>query len=141
MKTFFFGDCLKNFCEDVFFWRALAHVSLVLGLGLERSCPWPQEGLSSEELSLALTSDFFVSLALTSSLVFSTPPLENSLAASGCATEHQPSLVIPLTVHFPANPLHDQLSSQNSPCPTCFSIRKQNDLKSLPVALLRMVAP
>ena len=43
----------------------------VLGLGLERSCPWRREGLSSERLSLA--SDFFVSLA--SSLVSSTPPL------------------------------------------------------------------
>ena len=26
-------------------------------------CPWPREGLFSEGLSLALTSDFFVSLA------------------------------------------------------------------------------
>ena len=38
VKTFFFfnvfGDRLKNFCEDLFFlfWRALALVSLVLGL-------------------------------------------------------------------------------------------------------------
>ena len=36
-----------------------------LGLGLEHSCPWPREGLSSERLSLALAS----------SLVSSTPPL------------------------------------------------------------------
>ena len=75
-KTFFRGDRLKNFCEDFFFfffWRALALVSLVLGL--EHSCPWPRECLSSERLFLALASDFFVSLALTSSLVFSTPPL------------------------------------------------------------------
>ena len=52
-------------------------MSLVLGLGLEHSCPWPREGLSSERLSLALAlaSDFFVSLALASSLVSSTPPL------------------------------------------------------------------
>ena len=42
-----------------------------LVLGLEHSCPWPQECLSSIRLSLA--SDFFVSLA--SSLVSSTPPL------------------------------------------------------------------
>ena len=50
-------------------------MSLVLGLGLEHSCPWPRESLSSERLSLAL--DFFVSLALVlaSSLVSSTPPL------------------------------------------------------------------
>ena len=101
-KTFFCGDRLKNFCEDLFFfeiawkifvktfffflrspekflwrpfafffWRALALESLVLGLGLEHSCPWPREVLSSERLSLA--SDFFLSLA--SSLVSSTPTL------------------------------------------------------------------
>ena len=66
LKTFFFGDRLKNFCEDLFFffWRALALVSLVLGLGLEHSCPWPRECLSSERLSLALTSDFFCVLGL-----------------------------------------------------------------------------
>ena len=48
-KTIFCGDRLKNFCEDLFFffWRALALVSLVLGLGLEHSCPWPRECLSS----------------------------------------------------------------------------------------------
>ena len=50
MKTFFF------------FWRALAVVSLVLGLGLEHSCPWPRECLSSERLSLA--SDLFCVLGL-----------------------------------------------------------------------------
>ena len=33
-------------------------VSLVLGLGLEHSCPWPRECLSSKRLSLA--SDFFL---------------------------------------------------------------------------------
>ena len=54
---------MKNFCEDLyFFWRALALVSLVFGLGLEHSCPWPREGLSSERLSLA--SDFFCVLGL-----------------------------------------------------------------------------
>ena len=77
-KTFFHGDRLKNFCEDLFFleiaknfcedlfflWRALALVSLVLGLGLEHSCPWPRECLSSERLSLALASDFFCVLGL-----------------------------------------------------------------------------
>ena len=44
-------------------------------------CPWPwfRASLSSERLSLALTlaSDFFVSLALASSFVSSTPPLSN----------------------------------------------------------------
>ena len=39
-------------------------VSLVLGLGLEHSCPWPREYLSSERLSLALASDFFCVLGL-----------------------------------------------------------------------------
>ena len=84
VKTFFFffGDRLKNFCEDLFFFffrRALELVSLVLGLGLEHSCPWPRECLSSERLSLALAlaSDFFVSLALAWSLVSSTPPLHH----------------------------------------------------------------
>ena len=58
---FFFGDRLKNFCEDLFFfWRALA----LCVLGLEHSCPWPRECLSSERLSLALASDFFCVLGL-----------------------------------------------------------------------------
>ena len=48
--------------KTFFFWRALALVSLVLGLGLEHSCPWPRECLSSERLSLAL--DFFCVLGL-----------------------------------------------------------------------------
>ena len=41
-------------------------MSLVLGLGLEHSCPWPRECLSSERLSLALAlaSDFFCVLGL-----------------------------------------------------------------------------
>ena len=55
MKTFFF-----------FFGEHLRFVSLVLGLGLEHSCPWPRECLSSERLSLALAlaSDFFCVLGL-----------------------------------------------------------------------------
>ena len=79
MKTFFFFFFLEIAGKIsvktyfFFFWRALALVSLVLGLGLEHSYPWPRECLSSERLSLALASDFFVSLA--SSLVSSTPPL------------------------------------------------------------------
>ena len=48
----------KKFWRPFFFWRTLAAVSLVLGLGLEHSCPWPQEGLFSERLSLALASEF-----------------------------------------------------------------------------------
>ena len=66
---FFFGGRLKNFCEDLFFFffgEHLRFVSLVLGLGLEHSCPWPRECLSSERLSLALAlaSDFFCVLGL-----------------------------------------------------------------------------
>ena len=49
-------------------------MSLVLGLGLEHSCPWPRECLSSERLSLALDFFVFLALALASSLVSSTPP-------------------------------------------------------------------
>ena len=64
-KTVFCEDRLKNFCEDLFFFRrALALVSLVLGLSLEHSCPWPRECLSSKRLSLALASDFFCVLGL-----------------------------------------------------------------------------
>ena len=52
--------------KDLFFRRTLAAVSLVLGLGLEHSCPWPREGMSSKRLSLALAlaSDFFCVLGL-----------------------------------------------------------------------------
>ena len=67
LKTFF---CLKKFFQDlffeipwkkflkIFFWRTLAPVSLLLGLGLDRVCPW------------SWLRNFFVSLA--SSLVTST---------------------------------------------------------------------
>ena len=55
-------DRLKKNFEDLFFWRTLASVSLVLGL--ERVYPWPRS--------------FFVSLALASSLVSSTPPLSRT---------------------------------------------------------------
>ena len=49
---------LKKIFEDLFFLRTLAPVSLVLGLGLEHSCPWPREVLSSERLSLASRGSF-----------------------------------------------------------------------------------
>ena len=88
-KTFFCGDRLKNFCEDLFFWRSpekflrrlfffgehlcLCSWSLALAssnpvLGFEsvcprKGCPWPWPRI------------FFVSLALALSLVSSTPPL------------------------------------------------------------------
>ena len=61
---FFFLKSPEKFLWRPFFWRALALVSLVLGLGLEHSCPWPRECLSSERLSLALASDFFCVLGL-----------------------------------------------------------------------------
>ena len=60
-KHFFVKIAWKIFVKTFFFffvWRALVLVSLVLGLGLEHSCPWPRECLSSERLSLALASDF-----------------------------------------------------------------------------------
>ena len=75
---FFFGDRLKNFCEDLFFLEStcalcpwsLALASSIPVLGLEsvcprKGCPWPWPW----------PRIFFVSLALASSLVSSTPPL------------------------------------------------------------------
>ena len=61
----------KNF-EDFFCGKHLRLWSLVLGLGLEHSCPWPWEGLSSERLSLALASDFFCVLGLEPCVLDST---------------------------------------------------------------------
>ena len=63
----FFWDCLKKIFWKPFFWRTLAPVSLVLGLGLERICPWPWPRI------------FFVFLTLASSLVSSTPPVMLSM--------------------------------------------------------------
>ena len=74
-KTFFRGDRLKHFCEDLFLFFgehlrlcpwSLALASSIPVLGLEsvcprKGCPWPWPRI------------FFVSLA--SSLVSSTPPL------------------------------------------------------------------
>ena len=62
-KRFFVEIAWKIFVKTFFFFRrALALVSLVLGL--EHTCPWPRECLSSERLSLALASDFFCVLGL-----------------------------------------------------------------------------
>ena len=75
VKTFFFfflRSPEKFLWRPFFFWRALALVSLVLGLGLEPSCPWPRECLSSERLSLALASDFFCVLGLKPCILDST---------------------------------------------------------------------
>ena len=64
-KRVFVEIACKIFVKTFFFfWRALALVSLVLGFGLEHSCPWPRECLSSKRLSLALASDFFCVLGL-----------------------------------------------------------------------------
>ena len=62
-RPFFLRSPEKKFWRPIFFlfWRTLASVSLVLGLGLERVCPWPR--------------NFFGSMAFASSLVSSTPPL------------------------------------------------------------------
>ena len=76
-KRLFCGDRLKNFCEDLFFffgehlgWCPWSLASSIPVLGLEsvcprKGCPWPWI--------------FFVSLALASSLVSSTPPLIETL--------------------------------------------------------------
>ena len=59
----FFGDRLKSdFWRSFFFLRT--HAACVLGLGLEHSCPWPRQSLSSEGLSLAFASDFLFVLGL-----------------------------------------------------------------------------
>ena len=77
VKTFFF----------FFFGEHLRFVSLVLGLGLEHSCPWPRECLSSERLSLALASDFFCVLGLG---------LEPCVLDSTSATNFSVKFVFPL---------------------------------------------
>ena len=79
---FFFGVRPKNFCEDLFFFgehlrlcpSSLALASSIPFLGLEsvcprKGCPWPRI--------------FFVSLALASSLVSSTPPLQKGTGTGG----------------------------------------------------------
>ena len=60
-----------------------------LVLGLEHSCPWPRECLSSERLSLALASDFFCVLGLepcvldsTSALYFAVAKIMHSLSVA-----------------------------------------------------------
>ena len=61
----FFKIAWKNFFKTFFFWRTLAPVSMVLGLDLERVCPWPWP------------RNFFVSLG--SRLVSSTPPMARTV--------------------------------------------------------------
>ena len=87
---FFFGDRLKNFCEDLFFWRA--HLRL---------CPWPWPQailfLASRVFVLGKAvlglGFFFVSLALVSSLVSSTPPLFFGLVVKLGQAENVPKNV------------------------------------------------
>ena len=58
-EDLFFEIARKKFLKTIFFLENTCFC--VLGLGLERICSWPR--------------NFFVSLALASSLVSSTPPL------------------------------------------------------------------
>ena len=65
VKTFFFWRSPEKFLWRPFFFFFGEHLRFVsLVLGLEHSCPWPRECLSSERLSLALASDFFCVLGL-----------------------------------------------------------------------------
>ena len=87
-KTFFHGDRLKNFCEDLLFleiiWKIFVKTFFFFGEHL-RLCPWslalassiPVLGLESvcPQKGCPWPRIFFVSLALASSLVSSTPPL------------------------------------------------------------------
>ena len=57
-KRFLVGIAWKIFVKTFFFWRALALVPLVLGL--EHSCPWHRECLSSERLFFGLGLGFFL---------------------------------------------------------------------------------
>ena len=90
VKTFFFF--LRS--PEKFLWRPfffffgehLRFVSLVLGLGLEHSCPWPRECLSSERLSFALASDFFCVLGLGLE-----PCVLDSTSAKDSLSEDRPS--------------------------------------------------
>ena len=70
-------------CEDLFFFgEHVRGVFLVFGLGLEHSCPWPLEGLSLEFQKVSSWPwpwILFVSLALASSFVSSTPSLVQML--------------------------------------------------------------
>ena len=70
-RRFLLENAWKFFWRP-FFWRALAPVSLVHGLGLEHSCPWPRECLSSEGLFLALAADFFCVFGLEPCVLDST---------------------------------------------------------------------
>ena len=74
LKTvfFLFLDRLKKILKTFFFVEHLPPVFLVFSLGLKHSCPWPREGLFSEELFLALASNFFGVLGLEPCVLDST---------------------------------------------------------------------
>ena len=61
LKNFFFSRSPEKFFWRplfIFFWES--DCACVLGLGLEHSCPWPRDGMSSVRLFLALASDIFL---------------------------------------------------------------------------------
>ena len=106
-----FVDRLKNLFTNVIFWRSteknfsgpffrrtLAPVSLVLGRGLEHSCPWPRKGLFSEGLSLAL------------SLVSSTPPLTTTIICNNTTAK----FLVTFVFKFPAFCFGHEIMSRKS---------------------------
>ena len=76
VKTFFsfLEIAWKIFVKTFFFFFFESTCACVLGLGLEHSCTWPREVLSSERLSLA--SDFFCVLGLEPCVLDSTSAFE-----------------------------------------------------------------
>ena len=78
LGTFMNWRSPKNFFEDLFFFRTLAAVFLVLGL--EHPFPWPREVCPRKGCPWLWPRIFFVSLV--SSLVSSTPrllPMKNKI--------------------------------------------------------------
>ena len=117
MKTFFFGDRLKNFVKTFFFsffgehlrlcpW-SLALASSIPVLGLEsvcprKGCPWPWPRI------------FFVSLALASSLASSTPPL---IFSKFCTINFVENLALMADVLNELTNLSETLQSLNTTIP------------------------
>ena len=58
----------------IIIFRKILPLGLVPGLGLDHSCPWPREGLSSKSRSLALAQNFLEAFALASNVGSLTPP-------------------------------------------------------------------
>ena len=77
-------------------------MSLVLGLGLEHSCPWPREVLSSERLSLALASDFFCVLG------FGLEPCVLDSTSFNSALSNVPSVNCTITTTILINEIFDR---------------------------------